>query len=179
MRHGETIENKNRIVQGQRDGTLSELGEKQVLKLAQKLKNEKFSAIYTSDLGRCVKTTDAVTTYHKNTPIIKSRDLREFKFGILEGLPLASKKHRFSRLGIKLPLKLFGIESPRSVRLRIKKFLNSAYTKHHNERILIISHGGPIRMMRSIFENKSFGSLLWVEVDNCSIWRQEMNEKLT
>jgi len=52
VRHGETEENKAKIVQGQKHGKLSEEGLEQAKKVAERLKDEKIDFIYSSDLDR-------------------------------------------------------------------------------------------------------------------------------
>jgi len=71
VRHGETIENRNGIIQGQRQGHLSKKGIAQAKSLALSLKNENIAAIYSSDLKRCKDTTKYITLYHPK--IIKIR----------------------------------------------------------------------------------------------------------
>ena len=52
VRHGETNENVQKIVQGQKLGSLSERGWKQTKLLAERLKDEKVDIIISSDLER-------------------------------------------------------------------------------------------------------------------------------
>ena len=52
IRHGETDENKLRILQGQSRGTLAESGQYQALKLGIHLKEESFDTVFVSDLQR-------------------------------------------------------------------------------------------------------------------------------
>jgi len=68
-RHGETEENKNRIIQGHIDGTLSQLGLEQAKKLAERLKDEKIDLIFSSDLGRALNTAKEVAKFHKDIPL--------------------------------------------------------------------------------------------------------------
>ena len=52
VRHGETNENKNKIVQGFLNTTLSKIGIQQAKKVANRLKDEKIDFAYSSDLDR-------------------------------------------------------------------------------------------------------------------------------
>ena len=59
-RHGETEENKLRIMQGQMPGHLSELGKQQAEQLADLLEGEEIDVIVSSDLARSYDTALAV-----------------------------------------------------------------------------------------------------------------------
>lgn len=52
IRHGETQENRDGIIQGQRDTKLNEQGRKQAVLLGEGLKDVKFDTAYSSDLSR-------------------------------------------------------------------------------------------------------------------------------
>ena len=52
VRHGETIANEKKIIQGQRPGRLTPQGRKQAEKLGQLLEVVNFDIIYCSDLTR-------------------------------------------------------------------------------------------------------------------------------
>lgn len=84
-RHGETVENKQGILQGQRHGRLSHLGKEQAKLLAKRLSKEQFYIIYASDLRRVRQTLQPILKYHPQTKIIFTRELRERHFGQLEG----------------------------------------------------------------------------------------------
>ena len=66
-----------RILSGQSDSDLNEMGYKQSMTLAWMLKKEKLDYIYTSDLKRAVQTTKEIAKHHPNTPIIMDKGLRE------------------------------------------------------------------------------------------------------
>jgi len=84
-RHGETIENQKKIMQGHLGGHLSENGKWQVRKLALRLKNEKIDAMYSSDLKRAADTAKEIAKYHKNIQINFVQELREVNLGSLTG----------------------------------------------------------------------------------------------
>ena len=56
VRHGETNENKNKVVQGFLNTTLSKIGIQQAKKVANRLKDEKIDFAYSSDLDRAKQT---------------------------------------------------------------------------------------------------------------------------
>ena len=90
VRHGETIDNINHVLQGQQPGKLSELGILQAQRTGVKLSEQSFTEIYCSDLGRTKETIDHITQAFKNKDKLKinySPLIRERGFGSLEGLP--------------------------------------------------------------------------------------------
>ena len=84
-RHGETIENKQGIMQGHLPGTLSEHGIEQAKKLAERLKEEKIDFIYSSDLARAADTAKEIAKFHPNISINFTKELRERNLGELQG----------------------------------------------------------------------------------------------
>lgn len=84
-RHGETLWNRDRKIQGITNIGLSDLGMEQAKKLALSLQNEKLDAIITSPLERAYETARVIGTYH-NLRIAVEKDLRELDVGGLEGL---------------------------------------------------------------------------------------------
>lgn len=141
VRHGETIENKEKIIMGQLDGTLSELGIQQAKKLAERLKDERFDYIFSSDLARAANTAKEIVKYYSRLPIIFVEELRERNYGKLQGV----KKDKI--LGwneIKLEDKLFdnykGVESTKQIYKRAGDFIESISLKYNNKKILMVAH---------------------------------------
>lgn len=88
MRHGETILNKAGKTQGWCDSVLTKEGLDDVISTGIGLSNIKFEAVYSSDLGRAVKTAEVVIEENnssENLQLIKCEDLREMYFGKYEG----------------------------------------------------------------------------------------------
>src|SRR5918996_6105843 len=94
IRHGETLWNQQRRMQGQNDSPLTPNGLEQARKLARRLKDVAFTALYSSDLGRAHQTARCIAdaTGHD---VIAERGLRERDFGIFEGLTNAEIKARY------------------------------------------------------------------------------------
>ncbi|MFZ2189055.1 MAG: histidine phosphatase family protein [Candidatus Moraniibacteriota bacterium] len=84
VRHGETVDNARRILQGHLPGKLSGKGLRQAEKVAMRLKGVKFDFIYSSDLKRVVDTTKKIVVHHK-APIFFKESLRERYMGIYQG----------------------------------------------------------------------------------------------
>lgn len=85
VRHGETIWNKEKKIQGITDIGLNEKGIEQAEKLAYSLQKEELDAIITSPLRRAYDTARAIGKYH-DIAIKVEEDLQELNAGELEGL---------------------------------------------------------------------------------------------
>jgi broad specificity phosphatase PhoE len=176
LRHGETEENLNHIIQGQSAGHLSELGKKQVEKVADELKSRHFDVIYSSDLARCVDTAEPIHKIFPKTPLIYSKAIREVSFGKFEGRHTHFIK--LARLGTMLNLKVPGGENWHDLKRRVIPFLNELYSKYPGGDILIISHGGPIRVMISLLHKSLDKSPHALIIPNCSTWDLEMDQPI-
>jgi len=95
VRHGETLWNHEKKIQGITDVDLSPLGLEQANKLSQALKNEKFDRIITSPLKRASATARAIGIHH-NLPIIVENDLHELNAGEFEGLTYQDLRLRYT-----------------------------------------------------------------------------------
>ncbi len=85
IRHGATVLSKEDRFAGSSDIALSDDGVLQAQKLGQRLKGEKISAVYCSDMHRAVHTAEAVAGPHGLVPI-QRKELREIDHGHWEGL---------------------------------------------------------------------------------------------
>lgn len=87
LRHGQSTANAEGIKAGQLDVPLSDLGIAQSKVVAETLRNYTFDAIFTSDLNRCIDTTQLATSnqYPRNTWHI-AEELRERSGGTYEGM---------------------------------------------------------------------------------------------
>ncbi len=85
VRHCEAIGNLKRTFQGISDCDITELGEKQLSHLAERFRDIRLDAIYSSPLKRAFKTAEAVGKY-QNLPIIKIEKLIEINGGEIEGV---------------------------------------------------------------------------------------------
>lgn len=88
MRHGQTILNKAERTQGWCDGVLTEEGIEVAKDAAAGLSDIEFKAVYSSDLGRAIKTARIVIEGNKvssNLKVNEVPDLREVYFGKYEG----------------------------------------------------------------------------------------------
>jgi len=84
IRHGETVQNAAGIAQGWNDSALSELGERQVRAVAQRLHVYGADALYSSPLGRAMSTA-AIIAEVLGLEIRTLDGLREMGYGRWEG----------------------------------------------------------------------------------------------
>jgi broad specificity phosphatase PhoE len=94
VRHGETLWNQAKKIQGIADIELSKLGLEQAEKLALSLQNENFDMIFSSPLKRAYATAQAIAVHHA-LPITVENDLHELNAGELEGLTFPELQLRY------------------------------------------------------------------------------------
>ncbi|MGD0284238.1 MAG: histidine phosphatase family protein [Candidatus Saccharimonadales bacterium] len=177
IRHAETIENRRGIIQGQRPGRISEFGKQQIATIKDTIKHEKIEAIYTSDLQRCIETAEPLHQFYNKAPFIISSELREFSYGKLQGIPLGRFIKLVPKNGLFMHIKLPGSESYKQVRTRLIIFLNQLYKSYPNSTVLLITHGGPIRLMRILLD-ENIKLTTPQTINNCSIWKLDMDNPI-
>ena len=148
VRHGQTEWNIARIRQGHLDSRLTTSGVAQAKALAQRLAREKFTAIYSSDLGRAVQTAMAVADVTGHEVVTDAR-LRERHLGIFQGLnaeEIIAKYPEERRLmrTIGPEYVIPGGESMRQQVERNVSCLNELAHKHNGETIVVVTHGGVV-----------------------------------
>ena len=150
MRHGETVWNTERRYQGMTDIELSEEGLRQAECAAKRFKNIKIDKIYASPLKRAMKTAEKIAA-EKGLEIISEDDFREIHFGEWEGktVPELTEKYGESYTNfIREPHKYGfpGEGSVENVINRIKPGIDRLIAEEKGN-VLIVSHGGIIRLM--------------------------------
>ena len=136
-RHGETIENREGIIQGHMHGRLSNDGILQAKKVALRLKYEDIDFIYSSDLKRAVDTANEIHKYHEDIPIIFTPELREANLGEFQG----KKRSEVVNNKGQLPEPNLG-ESKKELVERAKNFLDKILKEHINDTVLFVGHNG-------------------------------------
>ncbi len=173
VRHGETVENVNGIIQGQSPGRLSDNGKGQVQRLAERLRHEEFDFIYCSDLARAVDTAKAINFYHLKVPLKFVEDLRERDFGLCEGKSCAEVGLRRGMKWENLPP---DAESDESLRQRCGAFLQKVYHTHPAGSVLFVSHGGTINALLDVIARRDGKEMDFIPLHNTSITIVEFDE---
>ena len=82
VRHGETIDNANQIMQGHTQGQLNENGIKQAREFSELWKDKSIDVILASDLKRSIDTARIIAEPHhlevQTTPLLRERDWGSF-----------------------------------------------------------------------------------------------------
>lgn len=77
VRHGETEENKQKIIQGQLDTALNSEGERQADLVAEALRDVPFDVSYSSDLRRAADTAKRILAHHSGVELQTPTAVRE------------------------------------------------------------------------------------------------------
>ena len=166
-RHGETDWNVERRVQGQTDRPLNENGREQARALAGELAGESLDAVYSSDLSRAYETARAVAE-PRGLDVTLVPELREKDFGTWEGLTDTEVLARF-------PAASAGpwgdAESSEEVARRVVEALRRIARAHPGQRVLVVSHGGPLRAVRAHCGLDVRGA-----IGNCHVARIEIED---
>lgn len=85
IRHGETEDNINRILQGQRNTSLTKKGHKDAQLVGEKLQKQHIDAVYHSSLDRMVQTIQPTLSYHPDASVYPDPELMGQALGQLEG----------------------------------------------------------------------------------------------
>jgi broad specificity phosphatase PhoE len=151
-RHGETDWNRAGRWQGHSDTSLNELGREQAGRLADELA-ETVDVVYSSDLSRARETAEIVAARLGLDVQFDSR-LRERGFGSWEGLTRAEIAERdASSLEQWEAGEGHGAHDAEPFDAfadRMHRFLEEVAEQHPDERVLVIAHGGSIRVIHAL-----------------------------
>ena len=183
MRHGETVWNTERRYQGMTDIELSEEGLRQAECAAKRFKNIKIDKIYASPLKRAMKTAEKIAA-EQGLEIISEDDFREIHFGEWEGktVPELTEKYGESYTNfIREPHKYGfpGEGSVENVINRIKPGIDRLIAEEKGN-VLIVSHGGIIRLMIMYIMglDSSWFTKMWINNTGVSIIEIKDGRKL-
>lgn len=147
VRHAETTWNLEGRVQGHRQSPLSGRGVRQARALSAALARLQWDAAYSSDLVRAVQTARCVVGGVPRSPLILVPGLRERGQGLLEGMT----SEEVERLGGDLDAPELGREPASSFADRCVRQIDQIVARHPGGAILVITHGGVIRALRSCY----------------------------
>jgi alpha-ribazole phosphatase len=153
VRHGATLWNSEQRFCGHSDVPLSSEGLAQARWLARSLQAQHISTIYTSDLLRACQTAKMIAA--QSIQIEASSSWREIAFGAWEGLTYAQISQQFpSHLDFfSHPLSASPPdgETLQALMQRVQQaFLKLARSPIEEGDIVLVSHGGPLRVLLSI-----------------------------
>ena len=154
VRHGETAWNIDRRLQGHLDVPLNEVGRRQAEQVAEALANERFDAMYSSDLSRAMDTARAIAA-RCGGEVQGTERLRERNYGIFQGLTHKEGAARYpeehARLMAREPdhIPTEGGESMRMFSERIRTLADELATRWPDGRVLVVTHGGVLYALRN------------------------------
>jgi broad specificity phosphatase PhoE len=167
-RHGESDWNVEKRFQGHSDRPLTERGREQAHALANLVGFEKIDAIYTSPPSRARETAEIVAA-HAGLEAVALPELREVDTGSWSGLSRADVEARFPDGFARWRSGGSGWEDGESyeeMAERVIGALRRIAEDHPDGRVLVVSHGGPIRAIHAAAEGlaiKDFRRLKPVE----------------
>ena len=154
IRHAQAEGNIYRFMQGHWDGDVTETGRYQIKALAEKLKDIKIDAVYSSDLKRAFMTAQAVLKYHPEIRINTDKRIREINLGPWEGVPFGNlyyhhKEEMTLFLSDSPDWHVEGAETFEQVTHRAYEALCEIAKRHEGQSTVIVSHGVTLRCLQS------------------------------
>ena len=131
VRHGETVDNVNQIMQGQTQGELTQKGVLQAEELAQQMRDEQIDVFVSSDLKRSIDTCRIIAQSH-GLPVVQTPLLRERDWGGFTGRFIPDLKDETWP---------DDIESITDLRARAKAFLDFISEQYLGKTVLAVGHG--------------------------------------
>ena len=175
VRHGETDWNRDGRWQGGSDTRLNDVGREQARALAQQLDGE-IDVLYSSDLARARETAEIVAAKLGLEVRLDPR-LRERGFGSWEGLTTTEIEERFADAHRRwLAGEGAGADDAEAFEdfsARVEDFLSDVLRLHPGEEVLVVSHGGSIRVIHALAAGVDYvrDHRLIPGVPNCSVAR--------
>jgi alpha-ribazole phosphatase len=172
VRHGTTKLHTGNRFWGKTDIPLSNTGIKQAGQLRNRLAPEKIDAIYSSTLSRARSTAEIIASGHK-ADVVACEELCECNFGYIEGLNY-EEIVRFhpalaGALNDRTAVAFPGGESLEQLNGRVQSFLRKLEKHKPEETILIVAHGGPLRLMVCNLLGLGLDHWLQIRIDLASL----------
>jgi len=144
VRHGETFDNANHIMQGQTQGELNDNGIQQAEQLADSLASRTVDAVMSSDLHRAVATAEIIARKHHlavvTTPLLRERDWGGFTGCYIPDLKDAKWPD--------------DIETIEALKNRARQFLNLVAQLYPNKTVVAVGHGIINKAVQAVYWNK-------------------------
>lgn len=175
VRHGETVWNAARRIQGQSDSPLTEKGEQQAQQVGERVKSLGITHVIASDLGRARRTAEIIADACGCTVTLDAR-LRELNMGCLEQRPLdgltEEEEHwRKTLVDGTTAGRIPGGESMAEMATRMHEALNALLELPAGSRPLIVSHGMALGVLVSTILGLPAHAERRLRLRNCSISR--------
>lgn len=167
-RHGQTIWNAENKVSGLTDIALNDAGIKQAVLLAEYIKDKNIvlDFIIASPLKRALQTAEIIGQVN-SVDVITDNRLIEQNYGIYEGVDRLNQDFQNNKrhFAFRYP----GGESMLQVAYRVYGFLEELNEKYGDKKILLVSHGGTLRVINTYFEDVTNEEFYHWKTDNTQL----------
>ncbi|RLC29234.1 MAG: histidine phosphatase family protein [Deltaproteobacteria bacterium] len=174
VRHGETESNVEHRYMGQSDSPLTPMGIAQARAVAKRLAKYQVDAIYSSDLGRAA-ITSRIISRACHLPVTYDKRLRERHAGLLQGQLQADARIKYAKVFAEIARMGAGYafpgggESGLQVEERLSCFLDEIRESHTGETVVVITHGGVLRVLLWHILGFPYDAIFRLQCDNTSI----------
>lgn len=144
VRHGETVDNVNQVLQGQTHGRLSDNGRLQAQSLCEQLKEMPIDVFISSDLERAIETCRIIAAPHQQ-PVETTPLLRERDWGGFTGEYIPDLKDKIWPADV---------ETLENLKDRAAKFLCEVRQKYDGKTVLAVGHGIINKAIQSVLYDK-------------------------
>lgn len=143
-RHGETVDNANKIMQGQVQGQLNAKGIEQARRLAEEMSGKHIDAFVSSDLKRSIETCRIVAAPH-HAAVVTTPLLRERDWGSFTGKYIPDLEHAVWP---------DDIEPLDKLKERARLFLEFLCREYPGKTVLAVGHGIVNKAIQAVYYNK-------------------------
>ncbi|MBM7344565.1 2,3-diphosphoglycerate-dependent phosphoglycerate mutase GpmB [Pantoea coffeiphila] len=180
VRHGETLWNAARRIQGQSDSALTAKGELQAHQVGERVKSLGITHVIASDLGRTRRTAEIIADACGCDVTVDPR-LRELNMGVLEQRALDSltpeeERWRKTLVDGTVDGRIPEGESMSEMADRMHQALNACLELPAGSRPLLVSHGMALGVLLSTILGLPANAERRLRLRNCSISRIEHQE---
>ena len=149
VRHGETVDNANQIMQGQTQGELNQNGLRQAHELCEQWKSREIDVVMASDLKRAVDTAAIIAVPHGlkvvTTPLLRERD-----WGGFTGRYIPSLKNEVWP---------DDIETLENLLSRAGEFIAYVRKTYPGKKVLAVGHGIINKAVQAVYFKKSMSEI--------------------
>lgn len=145
VRHGETVDNANQIMQGQTEGKLNEKGIRQAEQTRDEWRGRPIDIVLSSDLRRAIETAAIIAAPHRlevvTTPLLRERDWGDFTGRFipeLKGEPWPDN-----------------VETQENLLSRAGEFIAYVKQTYPGKKVLAVGHGIINKAIQAVYYQKS------------------------
>ena len=145
VRHGETVDNAAKILQGQEPGRLNQTGVRQAEEVRDRMRNAAIDVFIASDLHRAVQTCEIIAEPHhkpvETTTLLRERDWGDFTGRYIPDLQAVREWPQ-------------NVESLEAIKERARRFLAMVRTRYEGKTVLAVGHGIVNKAVQSVYFDK-------------------------